>query len=125
MAPGSSAGSSFLSRAASVAAAISVFDFLWSTSFVFIRKIVAKVLVAAELKQMGERTLGFQNSGSSLAAPHDRSTRHRKPFVPLTAVVNPLLPSTITSAPSEIDAGAALRARAISESRLAIRYEST
>src|ERR1035438_8064578 len=45
-----------------------------------------KVLAAAGLKQMGERTLGFQNSGSSVAAPHDRSTRQRKPLLPFTAV---------------------------------------
>ena len=53
------------------------------------------------LKQMGERTLGFQKSGSSVAAPQDRSTKQRNPFVPFTAVVNPFGPSTITSAPGQ------------------------
>jgi hypothetical protein len=85
------------------------------TSRISPRIIQTKVLAAGGLKQMGERTLGFQKSGSSVAAPHDRSTMQRKPFVPFTAVVYPFGPSTITSAPSETDAGAALRASAISE----------
>src|SRR6185437_7406580 len=74
----------------------------------------AKVLAAAGLKQIGARTLGFQNSGSSVAAPHPRSTTQRKPFVPFTAVAYPPCRNTITSAPSEMDLGAPLRARAIS-----------
>src|SRR5579864_5858460 len=122
MAPGSSSGNSFLSNADAVASMISVLDFPVTTSLVFIKKIGAKVLAAAGLKQMGERTLGFQNSASSVAAPHDRSTRQRKPFVPFTVVVYPFVPSTITSAASETDAGAALRASAISEFPSAIKY---
>src|SRR3954465_13212217 len=80
------------------------------------------VLVAGGLKQIGARTFGFQNSGLSLAAAHDRATRQRKPFLPFTAVVYPSVVSTITSASAEIDAGAALRASAISESLSGIRY---
>src|SRR5690242_17284837 len=124
IAPGSSAGSSFLSSAVAIAATISGFDFPASTSLVFIRKMGRKVFAAGGLKQWGARTLGFQNSGSSVAAPQDRSTTQRKPFVPFTAVVYPCGPSTITSAASEIDAGAALRASAISELTSAVRYWS-
>src|SRR6266699_3688247 len=86
------------------------------------RQIGTKVLAAGGLKQMGARTLGFQKSGSSVAAPHDRSTIQRKPFVPFTAVLYPFDSSTITSAPSETDAGAALRASAISEFPSGIKY---
>src|ERR1700759_5104466 len=74
---------------------------------------------------MGERILGFQNSAASVDAPHDLSTRQRKPLVPFTAVENLFRPRTITSAPSEMDAGAALRASAISVFSSAIRYSST
>src|SRR6516165_10130676 len=45
----------------------------------------------------------------------------RKPFVPFTAVLYPSRPSTMTSAPSEMELGAALRASAISAVR-SIRY---
>src|SRR5579862_247482 len=125
MAPGSSADSSFLSSADAVAATISIFDFPASASLVFIMKIGAKLLAAGGLKQTGERTLGFQNSGSSVAAPQDRSTKQRKLFLPFTAVLYPSRSNTITSAPSEMDAGAALRANAISEFSSAIKYCST
>src|SRR5580704_14526689 len=108
--------------ASPVAARISAFDFPSSASFVFIRKMGTKVLAATELKQMGARTLGFQKFGSSVEAPHDRSTRQRKPLVPFTAVVYPFDPSTITSAASEMDGGAAVRASAISEFLSGIRY---
>jgi hypothetical protein len=97
-------------------------DFPANTSLVFIKNVGTKVLAAAGLKQMGARTLGFQNSGSSVAAPQDRSTMHKKPFVPFTAVAYPCGPSTITSAASEIDGGAAVRASAISEFTSGIRY---
>ena len=100
-------------------------DFPSSTSRVFIRKMGRKVLAAAALKQLGARILGFQNSGSSVAWAHDRSTMQTKPFVPFTAVVKPVLPSTITSASSAIDFGAALRASAISELWSAIKYASS
>src|SRR5260221_11383204 len=49
---------------------------------------------AAGLKQFGARTLGFQNSGSSNPAAHDRSTKQVKPFVPLLAISYARLPST-------------------------------
>src|ERR1700677_2244360 len=78
---------------------------------------VAKVLAADGLKQIGLRTFGFQKSRSLVAAPHDLSTMQRKPFVPFCAVVYPSGLSTITSASSETDFGAAVRARAISAFR--------
>ena len=99
--------------------------FLPAPAFVFIRKMGAKVLAAAGLKQIGERTFGFQNSGSSVAAPHDRSTIQRKPFVPFAAAVNPFCPRTITSAPSAMDPGAAVRANAISDFSSGIKYSLT
>src|SRR5579884_2755120 len=122
MAPGSSEGSSFRFSAAAMAGAISAFDLPASTSLVFIRKMGRKLLADDGLKQMGARTFGFQNSGSSVAAPHDRSTRQTKPLLPFTAVVYAFRPSTITSAASEMDGGAALRASAISECWSAGRY---
>src|ERR1700679_2046490 len=85
---------------------------------------VAKVLAADGLKQIGVRTFGFQKSRSLVAAAHDLSTMQRKPFVPFTAVVYPFRPRTITSAASEMDAGAAVRARAISEFSSVIKYSS-
>src|SRR5580704_3839371 len=103
---------------------ISVFDFPASTSLVFIRKMGTTVLAAGGLKQMGARTLGFQKSRLSVAAPQDRSTRQTKPLVPLTVVANPSRPSTMTSAASEMGAGAAVRARAISEFWSGTKYRS-
>src|SRR5947209_2967748 len=50
------------------------------------------------LKHIGERTLGFQNSGSSSSVPQERSTRHTKPLLPFTAVSYPLAPMTRISA---------------------------
>jgi hypothetical protein len=50
---------------------------------------------------------------------------HTNPFFPLAAVSYACDPSTKTSASPEIDSGAALRASAISASRLAIMYCST
>src|SRR5580658_1026765 len=88
------------------------------------RTIWTKLLAAAALKQLGERTLGFQKSGASVDAAQPRSTIQRKPLVPFTAVVYPVGVSTITSAASAMDAGAALRARAISVFSSAIRYFS-
>src|SRR5215475_3188515 len=95
-------GEFILIRANEMAWTSSCLDFPASTSFVFIKKMGANVFAAGGLKQMGERTLGFQKSGSSVAAPQDRSTRQRKPFVPFTAVEYPSCPSTITSAASEM-----------------------
>src|SRR5580704_11910798 len=50
---------------------------------------------------------------------------HTNPFFPLTADSYACAPSTKTSASPEIDSGAALRANAISASRLAIMYCAT
>src|SRR5580693_882755 len=72
---------------------------------------------------MGTRTFGFQKSASA-ADVHPRPTIHTKPFVPLTAVSKPCRPRTRTSASREMDSGAALRARAISAARSAMRYRS-
>src|SRR5215472_5274691 len=104
-----------------MARTISAFDFPPNASLVFIRKRGKKLRAAGGLKQMGERTLGFQNSGSLVAAPQDRSTRQTKPLPPFTAVVYPACPSTITSAFFEMDAGAAVRASATS-ALLSIKY---
>src|SRR3984893_17915370 len=41
---------------------------------------------AGGLKQFGARSLGFQNSASPKPAAHERSTKHTKPFLPLTPV---------------------------------------
>src|SRR5437879_9671131 len=73
---------------------------------------------------MGTRTFGFQNSASTVDV-HERATIHTKPFVPLAAVSKPCRPRTCTSASCEMDSGAALRARAISAARSAMRYWST
>src|SRR5690348_15546015 len=70
---------------------------------------------------MGERTLGFQNSGRRLGAAHDRSTRQTNSFFPSATVVYPPRPITNTWASAEMAGGAALRARATSASR-PIRY---
>src|SRR6185437_9880962 len=74
----------------------------------------ANVLAAAGLKQMGPRTLGFQNPGSVVAEPHERSTKQRKPFLPRATVVYPSRPKTITVASADMEGGAALLANAIS-----------
>jgi hypothetical protein len=76
---------------------------------------------AGGLKQIGPRSLGFQNCGSSNGDIHDRSTTHTKPFLPFTAVSYPCRPRTETSASRDMDSGAALRARAISAFR-SIKY---
>src|ERR1700730_5424585 len=75
------------------------------------------------LKQIGPRSLGFQNCGSSNGDIHARSTTHTKPFFPFTAVSYPWRPRTETSASRDMDSGAALRARAISAFR-SIKYRS-
>src|ERR1700730_9226064 len=79
---------------------------------------------ASVLKQIGARSLGFQKSGSSVPAVHDRHTRHTKPLLLLTAVSYPCRPRTIPSASCEMDSGAELRASAISAFR-SIRYWSS
>src|SRR3984957_17619412 len=122
MAPGSSAGSSLLAKAASVACRISSFDFPVSTNLVFIRKIGTKVLVAAELKQCGARNLGLQKFSLSVGAPQRRSTRHMKPFLPGAPDLYPSRGRPLTSASSEIEGGAAVRASAISSFWSAIKY---
>src|SRR5215469_17638674 len=85
----------------------------------------AKLLAACALKQWGARIFGFQNSALSVPCAHDLSTMQRKPLVPFTAVLYPSRPSTITSAPSEMEPGAALRASAISDCSSDIRYCSS
>src|SRR5215475_5635660 len=82
-----------------------------STHLVRSRYWGSSVRAAGELKQFGARSLGFQKSGSSKPAAQERSTKQTKPFLPLTAVSYPWLPSTRTSASAEIDGGAALRAK--------------
>src|SRR6185437_3969483 len=77
---------------------------------------------AAGLKHCGTRTLGFQNSAELNGAIHDRSTIQTKPFFPWAAVSYPRHPRTRTFASLDIDSGAALRAKAISELRSGIRY---
>ena len=79
---------------------------------------------AGELKQTGERSLGFQKSGSSLPAAQERHTMHTNPFLPFTAISYPCRPRIMTSASREMDSGAALRAKAISAVR-SIRYWSS
>src|SRR5450432_3001101 len=108
--------------AALVRAIISGFDAPASTHSVRLRYWDRTSRAAGALKQLGERTLGFQNSASSNLSAQERSTMQTKSFLPLTAVSKPWPPSTSTSASAEIDGGAALRARAISSSRLAMRY---
>src|SRR5436305_855522 len=80
---------------------------------------------AAGLKQIGARIFGFQNSFESKRAIHERSTTQTKLLLPFEANSKPFRPKTKISASAEIEAGAALRARAISSSLLAIRYCSS
>ena len=70
---------------------------------------------------MGLRFLGFQNSGLVTGPANALPTAQTKPFLPRTATSKFFSPSTMTSASRDIDAGAALRASAISASRF-IRY---
>src|SRR5487761_2255479 len=70
---------------------------------------------------MGLRFFGFQNSGLFSGPANALPTAHTKPFLPLTAISKFFSPSTMTSASRDIDAGAAVRASAISASR-SIRY---
>jgi hypothetical protein len=79
---------------------------------------------AAALKHTGARVFGLQKSSSPKSLDQARSTMHTNPFFPFTAVSYPEAPRTITSALSEMDAGAALFAKAISALR-SIRYCST
>ena len=70
-----------------MAARISALDLPAKTSLVLSRKIGRKVRAAAALKQLGERTLGFQKSASVVAAAQERSTMQTKPLVPFAAEV--------------------------------------
>jgi hypothetical protein len=56
-----------------------------------------------------------------MLAVHDGPAMHTKPFVPLTAVSQPLGVSTKTDASFEMPSGAALRASAIAAFR-SIKY---
>src|ERR1700761_2833045 len=71
---------------------------------------------------MGARCFGFQKSEKSVEPDHPRCTMQTKPLLPLTAVVYPLRVRTSTSAASEMDFGAALRASAISAVWSGMRY---
>ena len=122
IAPASSAGSSFLSRAELIASSIWDSDFPARASRVLAMTRGRYVRTAGGLKQIGPRILGFQNTGSPNPAVHERSTIHRKPFVPLAAVLYPSRSRTITSALSAMLFGAALLARATSALRSAIKY---
>src|SRR5215469_3289005 len=79
---------------------------------------------AGGLKQIAPRILGFQNSAASAGPIHPRSTAHTKLFFPSTAVSYPCRPRTRILASPDMAAGAALRAKAISASRSAMRYRS-
>src|ERR1700676_1206452 len=83
---GARRGSFLFSNGDVVTARICAFDFPASTSLVFFRKMGRNVLEAAGLKQCGARTLGLQNSGSSVGFTQERSTMQTKPFAPFTAV---------------------------------------
>src|SRR5215469_4030051 len=63
IAPGSRAGSSPFSIAASKPSFISAFDFPANANLVRIIRIGTSVLAACGLQQTGPRLLGFQNSG--------------------------------------------------------------
>src|SRR5215469_2640602 len=101
---------------------ISAFVLPANTISVLLRVVGKTDRAAGGLKQIGPRTLGFQNSGASEGDIQPRSTTHTNPFLPSTAVSYPFFPSTRTVALCEIDSGAALRAKAISAFRSAIRY---
>src|SRR5262249_47156446 len=124
-APGSGALKSWLATAALVRLIICCLVAPAKTHSLRLRYWGSSVRAAGGLKQFGARSLGFQNSGSSKPAAHERSTKQTKPFFPFTAVSYPRLPSTSTRASPEMDGGEALRASAISSSRLAMRYCST
>jgi hypothetical protein len=72
---------------------------------------------------MGLRFFGFQNSGLFSGPANALPTAQTKPFLPRTAVSKFFRPSTTISASRDIDAGAAVRASAISASR-SIRYSA-
>src|ERR1700758_3509091 len=125
MAPGSRGCTSPFSNSALLPSIISAFVRPANTISVLLYVAGKTDRAAGGLKQIGPRILGFQNSGASDGDIHPRSTTHTKPFLPLIAVSYPLRARTKTSASLEIAAGAALRARAISVLRSAIRYCSS
>src|SRR5215471_4478669 len=124
-APGSAGSNSRLATAALVLSMISGFGTPASTHSVRLRITGSSVRTAGALKQFGARSLGFQNCRSSKPAVQERSTKQTNSFLPFTAVSYPWRPRTSTVASPEIDGGAAVRARAISSARLAMRYCST
>src|SRR5450755_4468684 len=77
---------------------------------------------AGGLRHAGPRPRGFQNSGSSRPADHERPTKQTQPLLPLFATTIPLGVSTRISASAEIDGGAAVRAKTISAAALGIKY---
>src|SRR5215469_6930443 len=125
MAPGSSAGSSPLANAVLLPAMISACVLPARAISVRLYVVGKTDRAAGGLKQIGPRTLGFQNSGASGGDIQPRSTTHTNPFLPATAVSYPCCPKTKTVASCEMDSGAALRAKAISAFRSAIRYSPT
>src|ERR1700722_6927651 len=100
----------------------SSFDFPANSNFVLIKVSGSTVRAAAGLRQIGLRFLGVQNSALSNGFIHARSKMQTKPFLPSTAVSKPWGPRATTAASRDIDAGAAVRANAISALRSVIRY---
>src|ERR1700743_239442 len=105
-APGPGSVNVWLATAARVLSIICSLVAPARTHSVRLRYCGSSVRAATELKQFGDRILGFQNSGSSNPAAHERSTKQTKPFFPLMAVSYPLAPRTSTSASDEIEGGA-------------------
>src|SRR4029077_17843772 len=91
---------------------------------VLMRVIGKTDLAAGGLRQRAPRSLGFQKCGWSQGDIPARSTTHKKPFLPSTALSYPCRPRTIIFASRDMDSGAALRAKVISALRSVIRYWS-
>jgi len=80
IAPVSGVDNSFLSKAALTASAIWSLDREANITVVFLRVSGTWDRAASAFKQIGARNLGFQKSGSSVPAVHDRHTIQTKPF---------------------------------------------
>src|SRR6185437_9254329 len=114
IAPGAIGGSSLRAMAAVIAAPICARVRPASASSVFLSTSGRNDAAAGGFKQTGPRIFGFQKTGSSMPAVHERSTMQTKPLLPRAAMVYPCAPSTMISAACEIAAGAADRAIATS-----------
>src|ERR1700740_985860 len=101
---------------------ISAFVLPAKTISVLSRVVGSTDRTAGGLKQIGPRSLGFQNCGASEGDIHPLSTTHTKPFLPSLAVSYPWRPRTRILASRDMASGAALRANAISAFRSAMRY---